>query len=377
MDNEGNDSEGLYLDDEWQQIVRFLPTGWQDQARVEGAIRRTMRNIPDTESLLRILLIHLAGGCSLVETAERSRLGNIADVSSVALHKRLKASGAWFGWMSCQLRNALSLLPVPEGRRMLAVDASAISEPGSTGTDWYVHYGIDLRTLQCAHFELSDYQSGERLDRYPLKEGDICIADRMYGSVKSAAYAMGKGADLIVRVKSKGLNFWDNDGEKIDCQRRFASLSQPGDIGSWPASIGAAAPHRFPGRLVCIRKNMAATEATRQKIHRIAARKQKTVSQAALNMAPYFFVWTTLDQCSADNATVLHWYRLRWQVELAFKRLKSLMNLGHLPKKDPDTAQAWLQGKLFASLLLERIHAEAESFSPWGFPLEGAQESVA
>jgi hypothetical protein len=57
---------------------------------------------------------------------------------------------------------------------------------------------------------------------------------------------------------------------------------------------------------------------------------------------------------------VLEYYRLRWQIELVFKRMKSILGLGHLPKKDPISSQAWLEGKLFVGLLIERmIHVSA------------------
>ena len=57
-------------------------------------------------------------------------------------------------------------------------------------------------------------------------------------------------------------------------------------------------------------------------------------------------------------------YRLRWQIELAFKRMKSIVGLGRLPKKDPASTRAWLYGKIFASLLVERMIEAAEAFPP-------------
>jgi IS4 transposase len=68
-------------------------------------------------------------------------------------------------------------------------------------------------------------------------------------------------------------------------------------------------------------------------------------------------------------ATVLELYRCRWQVELVFKRLKSLLGLGHLPKYDARSCRAWLQAKLLCALLIERLMRQAKFFSPWGFAL--------
>jgi hypothetical protein len=79
---------------------------------------------------------------------------------------------------------------------------------------------------------------------------------------------------------------------------------------------------------------------------------------------------------------ILELYRCRWQVELAFKRLKSLMQFGHLPKKDPRTARAWMQMKLLIALLIERMLFDAKFVFPWGYdwckiePVEGVSGNV-
>jgi IS4 transposase len=69
-----------------------------------------------------------------------------------------------------------------------------------------------------------------------------------------------------------------------------------------------------------------------------------------------------------DACAIMEFYRQRWQVELAFKRLKSLLQLGHLKKIDKDGAKAWLQGKLLVACLIETLILTAERFSPWGYP---------
>ncbi len=44
--------------------------------------------------------------------------------------------------------------------RLRIIDASNIQEPGSTGTDWRLHYSIRLPELTCDHYELTDDQGG-------------------------------------------------------------------------------------------------------------------------------------------------------------------------------------------------------------------------
>ena len=130
----------------WLCLQRFLPARWEDKARELGAWRRKPRSISSTESLLRLLLIHLADGCSLREAVVRAQEGNVASVSDVALLKRLRASGEWLRWMAVEIlqrRAGPCVRPAwLEHYRVRVVDASVVCEPGSTGTDWRVHYKI-------------------------------------------------------------------------------------------------------------------------------------------------------------------------------------------------------------------------------------------
>ena len=89
-----------------------------------------------------------------------------------------------------------------------------------------------------------------------------------------------------------------------------------------------------------------------------------------MEFARYVIVFTTFPKAAFSAAQVLEWYRTRWQVELVFKRFKSLAQLGHLPKYDDESAKAWLYGKLLVALLVEKLIRHASTVSPWGYSLE-------
>jgi hypothetical protein len=164
----------------WSVLRTFLPTGWQAMARSTGALRRA-RDIPDAESLLRVLLMHVVDGYSLAETAARaSQLG--MKLSAVAVFKRLRASEEWLRWLAEQQRGRQPLAVESQGRPVRLVDATTVSEPGSTGTDWRIHYVVNLANLQCDFFELTDVKGGETLRRIPVKAGDIMMGDRVYAT---------------------------------------------------------------------------------------------------------------------------------------------------------------------------------------------------
>ena len=66
---------------------------------------------------------------------------------------------------------------------------------------------------------------------------------------------------------------------------------------------------------------------------------------------------------------VLEGYRLRWQIELTFKRLKSIVQMGHVPKQDDQSSRAWLYGKLLVALLSQKLARVGSVLSPWGYYL--------
>jgi hypothetical protein len=124
------------------------------------------------------------------------------------------------------------------------------------------------------------------------------------------------------------------------------------------------------GRVCAIKKSRIAAQVARDKIKQAASKKQTAPLPETLEAAGYIFVFTTLDPQEMSAKNILEIYRGRWQVELAFKRLKSLLELGSLPKKDPPGAKSWIYGKLFAAMLIEALIRNAESLSPWGYRIE-------
>lgn len=365
--------EVLAIDD-WSVLCTFLPQGWIEMARTTGALRRA-RDIPDAQSLLRVLLLHVANGYSLAETAVRARQMGV-EVSAVAIFKRLRASEEWLRWLAEQERGDQRLRMESQGRPVRAVDATTVSEPGSTGTDWRVHYAVNLTNLQCDFFELTGVEGGETLRRVPVRRGDIILGDRIYATPVGVAHVVGAHADMVVRLNRQSLPMFDPVTEKPLDVLRLCRHLRVGQAQQWNTQVKRPGGGWLPGRLIAIKRSAAAIRTARRRLQRKASKAQNKVSPSSWVAAQYFSVWTTLPDTFAADA-VLELYRLRWQIELAFKRMKSILGLGHLPKKDAASARAWLHGKIFVSLLVERMVEAANSFSPWGYRLPDPPEPVA
>jgi len=369
-----NAKDGVVGTGEWKLLSRYFPPGWEAAAASLGALRRS-RGIRDPAMLLRCLLVHLAEGCSLVETAARVRAAGWAEVSAVALFKRLRSSEQWLRWLAEQLWRQSRPAPAIRGRRVRVIDATTVDEPGRTGSVWRVHYALNLADLQCDYFHVSTTAMGERFHHVPLERGDLLLGDRAYGTPPGVAHVCGAGGDVVVRINLRMLPLFTRKGRRLSILSRLRSL-RVGEARAWPAWVhGPEGP--IAGRLVATKRSAAAARSARRQLKRRASRRQRSVSAASAEAAQYVFVWTSLPEAEYPAASIMELYRLRWQIELTFKRMKSLLGLGQLPKRSDASARAWLHGKLFVALLTERLIEEASLFSPWGYYLESLPKPLA
>lgn len=361
--------------DDWEVVRRMLPKQWESKAAELGAVRRQLRGFEDVASMLRVLLIHLADGCSLRETAVRASAGGLAAVSDVALLKRLRSCAAWFEWMVQQLAAEMAMPlgadALLAGRRVRLIDGTSVCEPGATGSTWRLHYALNLQTLSCEEVHVTDAGVAESLTLFEVRAGDILMADRGFARRAGVRWARQQQADVLLRASLRSLPLRRRDGKPLQLLSMLWAL-QVGACAEWPARIDDDEDHAVEVRVCAYKKTAAQMQAAVKTIELEARKKGRQPRAETLEAAGYVIVVTTLAQPSA--AQIMEFYRRRWQVELAFKRLKSLLQLGHLKKFDKDGARAWLQGKLLVACLIDKLILTAERFSPWGYlPAAAAQ----
>ena len=160
------------MEEDWRLLVSFFPDGWQEMATKTGALKG-LRKDKSAEKLLQTLLIHLGCGYSLRETIVRARKAKIADLSDVALLKRLRKSKDWLYSMCIALFQEQGVaLSADSPFQVRAFDATTVKEPGKTGSLWRIHYSIRLPSLCCDFFKLTETQgkgSGESFKHFPIR----------------------------------------------------------------------------------------------------------------------------------------------------------------------------------------------------------------
>jgi hypothetical protein len=254
------------------------------------------------------------------------------------------------------------------------VDATTVEEQGASGTDWRVHYTLALPDLRCDFFELTDEHGGESSSRIPVHPGDLLLGDRGYSNAAGVSAVLATEGDVLVRWNSFSFPLEAAGGQRFEALKAMNSLPKRG-AREW-AVFFTHEGQLYSGRICAIRKSAIATARAQKKMRQQASKKSKQVSEEALKLAEFIMVFTTAEHKILSAEEVLELYRVRWQVELRFKHLKSLLGLGCLPKYDEKSCRAWIQAKMLCGLLIERLMREAKFVFPWGYRLP-ASESLA
>jgi hypothetical protein len=358
------------VDEDWSILLGLFPPEWEELGRKTGAIAR-LRGFSSVGSVLRTLLMHVGTGWSLRETAVRAKLAGIAEVSDVTLLNRLRQSEGWLRELCQQLwkENGVDLTPAIAGYPVRLVDGSVVKEPGKTGSQWRLHYSLRLPSLECEEFILTPAHgpgNGDRLGRFHFRAGELILADAGYSNPPGVAAVRRKNAQICVRLNPNTLPLFDGQGHPLELLARLRTLSQPGQSAEWPA-WAQYERQRFAGRVCAIRKSEGAIARAQRRIELKVKRGKGTLSPQRQEYARYVIVFTTLPDHAASADQVLEGYRLRWQIELTFKRLKSIVQLGHVPKLDDQSSRSWLLGKLFVALLSQKLARVGRAISPWGY----------
>ena len=343
-------------------LLREMPKGYEEACFKTGAIQRK-RDIKNPNDLMMLNLFHLMTGCSLVEISAISKMARIGEISDVAFMKRFKNCNEWFKWIiEKNVSEGLIEYKIPEGLknyRILAVDASEVREKGRSGRLYRLHFALDIIKMQSAMYNITTNKIGEKLSNFDFSKKDLILADRGYSTTTGIEYCNKKGVEFILRISANNIRFCDKEGKVFDIRNKIIGLK----AGEKDVYAKTKEGNIIPVRVCFKKKDKQSIEKTKKKLHRQESKHQCKISEKTKLFHEYIVVVTSLDKETATAEEILEMYRYRWQVELYFKRLKSILDYGELPKKKEESIFAWLNGKLMIALLLEKIISKT-IFSP-------------
>src|SRR3984893_3683812 len=373
------------LDGGWKELRSRIGSTEELEAtaKASGALLRR-REIKSAEDLLRLALAYGPCGMSLRGAAAVAAPIGMGDLSDVAALKRLRASADWLqeivgsllarrlegsaavsGGRGSRLGGRTAGSPRGGGRAIRLVDGTTISERGSDRADWRLHYSYDPRGGRTTDCQLTTAREGEHLRRVKVTAGDIWLGDRNFAKGEGLHHVVQAGADFVVRISWNSLSLRTASGQSFDWAKRLKRLAKA-ERAEWRAVAHAPDGKTVPVRLLIRRKPREAIEREIKRIKEKAARRGRPRRSGkpdprSLIAAHYTIVATSLEQPAAQ---IFELYRLRWQIEIAFKRLKSLLHIDRLEAKDPDLIRTWLLAHIIVALLIEDHAAEALDSPP-------------
>ena len=365
----------LSLDAQWPGLVAAVTAAidLEGTARTSGALVRR-REIRSAEALLRLALAWGPGGLSLRAAAAWAGVIGLADLSDTAVMNRLRRAASWLGEVAGALlrRGAEACAPpgLLPGRRLRIADGSHLSAPGGK-PQWRLHATYDPATGSFTDLGLTDEHGAESFERTHWQAGDVALGDRGYARPPALQQILAAGADFIVRTGWTRLRLLDAAGAPLAWERIFGQLAV-GEIAEQAVLIDPSGKGRrsrgeaaFPARLIVLRLSpeAAARAAKAQHRRQNRCRSHRPLQPLTVQATNYLMLVTSLPAEIAAR-DVLEAYRLRWQVELAFKRLKSLLGLDRLPAKSEALARSWLLAHLILALLIADAARDLLAFPP-------------
>lgn len=360
--------------DGWREAILPLTrlVDLDETARAHGALVRR-RGIKSAEALLRLAIAWGPGGLSLRQAAVWAELAGIAELCDSALLRRLRKAGDWLeALVQAVLRErepqgeSLGL----QGRLLRLVDGSTFGVVGSDRPGWRLHAGFDLPTGRMGRMAVTPVAEGEALERIPVTPGEVRIADRGFARPDGLRHVVANGGNFLVRMGTRSVKLEHDEDTPLDLAAVFATAEKDGHYDGDVFLLHSRKSRKkwppMPVRLVVMPLPPEAAEAARTRLNRAGQRERYAPSPLARAAAGHVMLLTSIDRDQADANGLMALYRRRWQVELAFKRIKSLLGMRSVPTKDPGLARTWLCANLLVALLTEDYAAALGESPPSG-----------
>ena len=296
------DTQQLYSDTLWPYLLAYLPSNYAELAVEHQALRRC-RNVPDAGALLRMILAYAVTDLSLKDVAAWATAGQIADLSGPALFYRVRDAEAWLAALVAGVL-AREVMPLPcISLRARVVDATVLTGPGATGTEWRVHLLVDPVTGRFCAADVTDATGGEGFARHPLAAGEVVLGDRGYAHARGIASAVNREAHVVARLNPYAIRLCHPDRTVLSVTEEEGQVPQTGVV-EWDIVIPVP-PDKTATRS---HKSWPLEKAVQWIPARLCAIRTRTQE--------IIWVITTLPREVASTAHCLELYRVRWQVEL-------------------------------------------------------------
>jgi hypothetical protein len=348
---------------DWKKLLSYLPDNYEELARELRLFNTQWPNakVTSVEQLLRMILLHVGADMPLRQTVVTIAQGGGPRVSQVYLHQKMRRAHGYLAALVERMVSRSSREALPErwaGYEMLCLDGSTVSGPGAEGADLRMHAVLRLHDLRVRDVRVTSAADGETLKRFQWLPDQLVIVDRGYANPPGVVWTVEHGTDVLVRLNRGALPLYTADDTPIDvlqwCRglRGHRATERPASVILREGRGARERVRRVDGRLIGFRLHEAEAQEAKERVRR---EEGKTVTAEQLEAAEYIMLFTSAPVGRLSSARCIEAYRLRWQVELQWKRWKSICHFDKLPNYRDDTMLSWLTAKVLLGLILDRI----------------------
>jgi hypothetical protein len=213
---------------------------------------------------------------------------------------------------------------------------------------------MDLLTFEVLEILVTDAKESEKLVNFAYRDGDIVIGDRGYIRRNRVLEVKEQGVEVIGRFSPTQCQVTDREGKQILWKEVLTGFA-PGQQATLEVQLEDDKRASQKAWIHLRRKSEEESAQARRKARRKAQQDRRQARELTLLLCEYMMVLTTIGPDELSAEVVLSLYRVRWQIEILFKRWKSLLGLWKLRGKQMgELSWSWLYGKLLYCVLIER-----------------------
>lgn len=351
---------------DWAFMETLFPKGWRELASDMGLVRQLPPHIGqkvlDIATALRLVLHYVAQRGSMRKTTASAAVAGIVSISQPALFKWMFKIGAYLEALVARMVEPGRFASAAWGDYVLiAADATYVSRPGAKGMTARLHYAMHLSDLRPRCIRITDDKVGETMRNFDVEPGELWIVDRGYSNPPSVLDCARKGGAILVRFNRHSLPVYDSHGGRIDVPALITTTPRRGRVQHRQVRVIATDGGEVRAQLCWVWLPKPAADKARAHAVRDGER-----DPAELDLAEYFIVLTTAPSSRLTAEQAIELYGARWQIELDFKRDKSIGELDKLPSELPETIRSWLCAKVFLDLIARRLAAQSVALPPSG-----------
>jgi len=356
-----------------------------ERLAVENNLFWRLRSRMSPAAMLMLCLMWGAGVYTLRELAAFARVRNLCKISDVALLKRMRKArrfveAAVQAVLTANINNAV-VPPKGKSLQLVCVDGTRGRDrlKHKAGEGFILHYGFRLEisdTISCQteFFEFTADKgkgTGESLARATChyRPGDIVLADRGYCTAKGIAAVLLAKANFIVRacMSTVALACSADGKDRIALAQAIREMQlkeeEMGETKLWMREN----PENWRCIRICVqRRSQEDAEIARKAYWKQTGKSQgrrgnPSISENAIFLCDYIVLITSLSEAEFSLDEILKLYKIRWQVELVFKRFKSIGDLEVLPTSNTQSTEVFRMSKMLAFLLTEEEFGNQEA----------------